>query len=94
MTEVTREKPDFSEKFTTRPTAPRIADSDTLQLHLLVDVASIELFADEGKTVMTAVFFPNEKYNQVSLYTDGGTVPLLSGEVHNLVDNSVIASAD
>ena len=87
-------KTDFSEKFTSEAVAPRITDSDTVRMHLLIDVASVELFADEGKTVMTAVFFPNEGYNQVSLYTDGGTVPLVEGTVYTLVDQSVIASAD
>ena len=86
-------KTDFSDKFSGRATAPRITESDTLRLSLMVDVASVELFADEGKTVMTAIFFPNEGFNQVSLRAPGGTVPLLDGEVDKLVDTSVIAEA-
>ena len=87
-------KTDFSEKFTAQAVAPRITDSDTLRMHLLIDVASVELFGDSGKTVMTAVCFPNEGYRQVSLYANGGPVPLLSGEVYNLVDYSVVARAN
>ena len=87
-------KTNFSEEFTAEAVAPRIADSDTVRMHLLVDVTSVELFADEGKTVMTAIFFPNEGYNKVSLYTEGGSVPLVEGIINNLVDQSVIASAD
>ena len=87
-------KTNFSEKFTARPVAPRLSDSDTVRLHLLVDVASVELFADKGKTVMTAIFFPNESYHQVSLYAEGGTVPLIEGTVYKLTGQSVIASVD
>ena len=38
--------------------APRIAKTEQMNLKLVVDVASIELFADDGTTVMTAIFFP------------------------------------
>ena len=83
-------KTDFSEKFSLRPVAPRIAGSDTVRMHLLIDVASVELFADEGKTVMTAIFFPNEPYRHVSLFSEGGAASLAAGSVHNLVDQSVV----
>ncbi|MEJ7677543.1 MAG: GH32 C-terminal domain-containing protein [Segetibacter sp.] len=35
-----------------------------LNLTLVVDVASVELFADNGLTVMTGIFFPNKTYNK------------------------------
>jgi fructan beta-fructosidase len=38
-----------------------------MSLKLVVDVASIELFADNGTTVMTAIFFPDQVLNQLSI---------------------------
>nr|WKN38836.1 glycoside hydrolase family 32 protein [Tunicatimonas sp. TK19036] len=84
-------KTDFSDEFPGRHLAPRIASGNTLTMHLLVDVASVELFADDGKTVMTEIFFPNEPLNQVSLFADGGSVQIQEGEIYNLTDNSVMS---
>lgn len=47
--------------------APRFTENNTIKLHLFVDVASAELFADNGKTVMTDIFFPSENFNQFSI---------------------------
>lgn len=32
-----------------------------------MDVASVELIADDGLTVMTGIFFPNEPFNKVKI---------------------------
>ena len=49
---------------------PRASRSDTLELKLVVDVASIELFSDNGTTVTTAIFFPEEVLDRISLHSD------------------------
>jgi fructan beta-fructosidase len=51
--------------------APRIAISEQMDLKIIVDVASIELFADDGTTVMTAIFFPEEVLDQISFNSSG-----------------------
>ncbi|MDT0690425.1 glycoside hydrolase family 32 protein [Salegentibacter sp. F188] len=43
-------------------TAPRLADSHTLDVEIVMDKTSIEIFYDNGKTVMTEIFFPREPY--------------------------------
>ncbi|GAB3639409.1 glycoside hydrolase family 32 protein [Spirosoma arcticum] len=53
-------KTDFEKGFGKRHTAPRLSTDGNLSLTLLVDVASVELFADDGLTVMTDVFFPDK----------------------------------
>lgn len=51
--------------------APRLVDGEAMNLKLVVDVASIELFADDGTTVMTAIFFPEEVLDQISFNSSG-----------------------
>lgn len=50
--------------------APRLSKSQSINMTLLVDVASVELFADDGLTVMTDIFFPNKIMNKISLKAD------------------------
>jgi fructan beta-fructosidase len=38
-----------------------------MDISLLIDVSSVELFADGGLTVMTEIFFPNKPYSKVSI---------------------------
>jgi fructan beta-fructosidase len=52
--------------------APRLVEDDTVRLHVWFDVASAELFADGGATVMTDIFFPAEPYTRISLYATRG----------------------
>lgn len=62
-------KTDFHNEFAGRHTAPRFVTGGAGDLTLVVDVASVELFADGGKTVMTSIFFPNKPFDQVVLKT-------------------------
>jgi fructan beta-fructosidase len=71
----------FSKDFAGIHYGPRVATGATFPLTLLVDVASVELFADGGKTVMTDIFFPDEKFTKIRLLADKGQVQLKSGEV-------------
>ena len=71
-------KTSFSEKFAAKKhTAPRIVEGNKVKLHLFLDVASVEVFADDGATVMTEIFFPNEDFNQLKVY--GGEEVRLNG---------------
>ncbi|MBB5647203.1 glycoside hydrolase family 32 protein [Pedobacter cryoconitis] len=60
-------KSDFEKGFAKKHTALRIADSKNIKLSLVIDVASVELFADEGLTVMTDVFFPESFMNTLKI---------------------------
>ena len=51
---------DFSPKFANIYTAPRLtspAATPLMDIRLILDVSSVELFADNGRTVMTSLFF-------------------------------------
>ena len=62
----------FSGKFASINTAPRIGTSRSVLFTLFVDVASVELFADGGLTVMTDTFFPTAIYNDIVLISNKG----------------------
>ncbi|MFT3845707.1 MAG: glycoside hydrolase family 32 protein [Lacibacter sp.] len=57
----------FHQSFATKHTAPRFANSSRQTVSILIDVSSIELFADDGLTVMTSICFPAQPYNQIEL---------------------------
>jgi fructan beta-fructosidase len=61
----------FEQGFAAKHVAPRLAAGDKTDLTLLLDNASVELFADNGVTVMTDIFFPNEPYTKIQIQSDG-----------------------
>lgn len=65
---------DFSDQFNGLSYAPRVVPGTATKLHLFIDESSVELFADNGATVMTGIFFPSESFNHVTLFAKGGTV--------------------
>jgi levanase/fructan beta-fructosidase len=61
---------DFSKTFGAKPSlAPRFTSKETLEIKFILDKASIELFYDEGATVMTEIFFSNAPFQTLSLIT-------------------------
>ena len=60
-------KTDFNKKFAAKHFAPRWLTTEPLQLTLFIDVSSVELFADDGLSVMTEIFFPNKPYNHLNI---------------------------
>ena len=68
----------FQKEFAARHVAPRFTGNTNMNISLLIDVSSVELFADDGLTVMTAIFFPNKPYNQIHLESsDKGVIKKL-----------------
>lgn len=75
----------FSPKFAAQiHTAPRFSSEKTVRMRIIVDVASAEMFADDGSTVLTDVFFPNSDFNKARLFAENGTVRLIAGEIYGL----------
>ncbi|QDK81337.1 glycoside hydrolase family 32 protein [Spirosoma sp. KCTC 42546] len=65
-------KTDFEKGFGKRHTAPRLSSASKVSLTLLADVASVELFADSGLTVMTDIFFSDKELNKLSIKSTKG----------------------
>ena len=65
----------FSNEFADISTAPYIAGA-SLKLHILIDAASVELFIDDGRMVMTTLVFPTQKYTSLKMFSRGGSTIL------------------
>lgn len=77
-------KTEFSADFPGVHFAPYVTTDTTFNIRLLVDVASVEMFADDGRVVMTDIFFPNEKFMSTSFYSVGGKIELERCVVYKL----------
>lgn len=61
-------KNDFSKKFANPVSiAKRTSHNPNLSGQIILDKTSIELFFDNGETVMTEIFFPNSPFNKLSI---------------------------
>lgn len=63
---------DFSGEFPAVTVAPLHGNKGELSLRIFVDTSSIELFADEGRSVMTNLVFPTTPYSTFSVSSRGG----------------------
>jgi fructan beta-fructosidase len=54
-------------------TAPRLSGSAELEMHLFVDHSSVEVFFDDGRTVMTELIFPRKPFTTATLFGENGT---------------------
>jgi fructan beta-fructosidase len=64
----------FNPDFAKLASAPRLTASPSADLVLVVDDSSVELFADKGLTVMTALFFPKDHYSNLTISNSRGLV--------------------
>lgn len=60
-------KVSFEKGFAARHTAPRFVAKNNIDMTLIIDQSSIELFADNGLSVMTQIFFPNSPFNKLTV---------------------------
>ncbi len=62
----------FNKLFPSRESAPFKKFTDTMNIHMIVDHSVIELFAENGMTVMTEQVFPAGDAKGISLFARGG----------------------
>ena len=60
----------FTNGFGARHTAPRLSHDQRLVLDIVIDDASVELFGDNGLSVMTSIFFVNEPFTDAQIESD------------------------
>lgn len=64
--------------------APLLLPDDALRLRILVDRASVEVFADQGQVVLTRNIFPPADRRALSLTALGGPIHVAEVTVHTL----------
>jgi levanase len=62
----------FSRDFPGVQRAPLAARDGTVQLHILVDWSSVEVFADRGQRVITDLIFPKPESDGLQVFAEGG----------------------
>ncbi len=65
---------DFSKVFSARIFTPRLSSNKGTDITLVIDVASLEVFADNGLSVLTAIFFPTIDYTDIMITSKDGLV--------------------
>jgi fructan beta-fructosidase len=73
----------FSDNFAGKHTAKYKA-GEIMEIRLFVDEASVEVFVDNGKLVMTEIIFPTTPYNQIRLFSTNGSIKLNGAEIWSL----------
>jgi sucrose-6-phosphate hydrolase SacC (GH32 family) len=53
-------------------------------MHLFFDVASCELFADGGETVLTDIYFPTKNFGRIRFESLNGAVNIKSAMLYEL----------
>lgn len=76
----------FNIDFPVEAFAKRISISDTIQMKIFIDVASVEFFADDGEVVMTNIFFPTENYTRIGIFSAQGDVSIIDGKFYPLAN--------
>ncbi|MBC7921466.1 MAG: GH32 C-terminal domain-containing protein, partial [Ferruginibacter sp.] len=64
-------KTNFQAGFPGRHVAPLPIRDGQLNLQILLDVSSVEVFANGGRTVMTDLFFPNGDFTKIEISSQG-----------------------
>lgn len=75
---------DFSATFGGRFAGPLAPVDGRVRLHVFVDRCSVEVFADDGRLVLTTLIFPDEAHDGVALFATGGEATATELTVHRL----------
>jgi len=77
-------KVDFSEDFPGKQAGPMPMENNRVKMHLFVDWSSVEVFGNDGRTVLTDRIFPSSDSDGLQLYSKGGTAKLISMDIWKL----------
>jgi sucrose-6-phosphate hydrolase SacC (GH32 family) len=63
-------------------------DDGTIELRVLIDRSSVEIFGNEGRRVTTHIVFPDWESTGVSFFSEGGSAELEHLTAYRLNDES------
>ena len=76
----------FSVDFPAVTVSPTFSINGKTSVHLFIDRSSVEMFAKDGKYVMTNLVFPNEPYSSIS-FSSEGSAKISNLEMYSLKAN-------
>lgn len=76
-------KTDFSPAFAGTPPAA-LPPSEEYRITLYADRGSVEIFVNDGRTVVTNLVFPSEPYVRMNIYAKGGKVTVQNLDFYNV----------
>lgn len=62
---------DFNKVFPAKHFSPCLSQNTSLSMKIILDKSSVELFADDGLTAMTDIFFPMGDMNKIEVHAAG-----------------------
>ena len=74
---------DFSQDFPSVTVVP-LYSKETLKLQIFVDRSSVEIFGDQGKSVMTNLVFPTVPYSTLQISAEGGSCKVKNLAVYTI----------
>ena len=74
----------FHDAFAGKHECYLLPENNKITLHVFVDQSSVELFGNNGKSVITDLIFPNQENKQLELYVKNGEIKLHSLELYSL----------
>jgi fructan beta-fructosidase len=74
----------FNPRFAGRHSGPMPAHNRRVKLHIYVDSSSVEVFGNNGETVLSELVFPRPDSQALSVYAQGGDVRLIRMDVWKL----------
>ncbi|HXQ33858.1 MAG TPA: GH32 C-terminal domain-containing protein, partial [Anaerolineales bacterium] len=75
----------FSEKFVGAHQASLLPEQGKIRMHIFVDTCSVEVFANDGKIVISDLIFPPSQNTHMEIYARDGAVQLNKVDVWKLV---------
>ena len=76
---------DFSQDFPAVTVTPTFNGGGSLPLRIFIDRASMEVFANDGKGVMTNLVFPTSPYTTLKVNTTGGNAKVKNLKIYEVV---------
>ena len=78
-------KDKFSDEFFQKEhSAPVDFEKEKMNIRLIIDAASIEIFINDGELSFTSIFFPSKKFDTISLFANKGTCNIINSKIYSL----------
>ncbi len=75
---------DFSQDFPAVTVTPTFNTGKSMPLQIFIDRSSMEVFANDGKGVMTNLVFPTVPYDKLTFSTDSGTAKVTNLKIYSI----------